>query len=76
MLSLQDCIAMADIPVDKLLELAKREHLPVMLAVAMASQRDRHVDWQRSGGTSAPAGQSTRVADHATRKHRPSPLPE
>ena len=39
MLSLKDCIAMADIPESRLRELEQREHLPVMLAVAIAAQR-------------------------------------
>jgi len=55
MLSLQDCVAMADIPDDKFLELAKREHLPVMLAVALAAQRRNELVQQGSAETDAPA---------------------
>ena len=53
MLSLRDCIAMADIPEDKLQELARREHLPMMLAVALAAQRGSELVAQK----------------HATRRH-------
>ena len=47
MLSLRDCIAMADIPEDKLQELARAEHLPMMLAVALAAQRGSEVSPRR-----------------------------
>jgi hypothetical protein len=59
MLSLQDCIAMADIPEDKILELARREHEPVLLAVALAAQRGSELAVKRAGagaGTSADRG--------------------
>ncbi len=49
MLSLRDCIAMADIPEDKLQELARREHLPLMLAVALAAQRGNELVLPRRG---------------------------
>ncbi|MDH3691332.1 MAG: hypothetical protein OEU36_17960 [Gammaproteobacteria bacterium] len=73
MLSLQDCIAMADIPDDKLLELAKREHLPVMLAVALAAQRGSDLVQQGSDGIRVP--QRGKV-DHEHRAHRTSPAPK
>jgi len=76
MLSLQDCIAMTDIPDDKLLELARREHLPVMLAVALAAQRGSNLVQRGNGDIGAAVWQGNDVTGHTPQVHRAGPTPK
>ena len=76
MLSLRDCIAMADIPEDKLQELARREHEPMMLAVALAVQRGNELARQRRDNPSNWARQADHGVDPAASSNPISPTPE
>ncbi|MDH3452962.1 MAG: hypothetical protein OEN20_11105 [Gammaproteobacteria bacterium] len=77
MLSLRDCIAMTDIPEDKLLELARREHLPVMLAVALAAQRGSELPATQRRQARRDAAGRRRSDFHGSRQpNRISPSPE
>jgi len=74
MLSLKDCIAMTDIPDDKLLELARHEHLPVMLAVALSAQRGSNlIRRQGSGDKGAEVWQGNDVTGCVPQAHRVNP---
>lgn len=76
MLSLRDCIAMADIPEDKLQELARREHEPMMLAVALAVQRGNERARQKYVKRRYPPRATDAGLNPAARSNPISPGPE